>query len=439
MTSDKSQFKKAENLDLGASSKIRQDMSQSNQESSTGYQISAKDSTVQITHNYPPISKKVIDVPLKRILLLSANSDEAEKGRREKEIFEIEAALDRAFLKLRKRDKEIQPLYESPLYPPNIGADNISQELSAVEPYVVDISGTEDSGLEGLTIGKSPKGGKVENANKLIADLFRINAEKIHCVILNRCYIEEQAREISQHINFLIGISQELEEDPIVGFLAEFYYSISIGKSVLQSYELGCGLINRNYHVCKDQFPVLLEKYKIRLEKKLTKLERELDKKPNNVELWESKGSLLNKLGCTEAANAAYEKASALAPENPEIREKQGDILEEAGNYKKAVLAYERALDLEEGDYRVWWKKGKAHVGAGQFSEAVESYSKALNRAPSDIYLIRSEYGYILQKVNKYEESLTQYKKTLQIEPRYRAASYERKWLYKKIYSRKSG
>ncbi len=117
--------------------------------------------------------------------------------------------------------------------------------------------------------------------------------------------------------------------------------------------------------------------------------------------------------------------------------------LEQLEKYEEAVNAYDKALELEQEDYKVWWKKGQALVGEKKYSEAVESYDKALALAvkleqPSpDRYIICREYASLLEKLTKYQKSIVMCKKSLGFEPRYRASSYLKRQVYKKMYSRR--
>jgi tetratricopeptide (TPR) repeat protein len=283
-----------------------------------------------------------------------------------------------------------------------------------------------------------------KNPEKLIAELFRLHSKSIKCIILNGCYSEVQAREIVQHIDFVIGINQDLEHTNVISFLNEFYYHLGSGRTIRDSYDAGYNLLQRQGLEDINLLPTLLEKYHEIKRRELEKCDKKIEKNPTNVELWKKRASLLELLGCAEEANEAYEKASSLAPDDYKIRAEQGDALERSGKHEKAANVYDKALELEPEDYKVWWKKGKALVKVKKYDEARESYDIAVALAvklaqPSpDRYIICREYAYLLEKLGEHQKSIAMYKKSLGFEPKYRVSSYVKRQVYKKMYSGKS-
>ncbi|WP_088893320.1 CHAT domain-containing tetratricopeptide repeat protein [Leptolyngbya ohadii] len=379
----------------------------------------------------------------KTILMLSANPESIDRLRREEEIKTIENALGRATL-ARVKQSRSSTVFDSLLNKLNVRATDLSQELSTIQSSCICISGDED-GIEGLMLGSNFSKSESNHSGKLksIVDFFRLHSERIDCVILNGCYSEEQARGIVQHIEFVIGISRELEHEKVIRFLSEFYYQLSLENTIQSSYSLGYNLLERVDSENTQLLPTLLrrddERKRKRLEEELIDCNKKIEHDQDNVELWRKKASLLKELDRSEEAAQAYERASSLDPNNYKIRVEQGDALERFGKHEKAVNAYDKALELEQEDYKVWWKKGQALAEARQYSEAAKSYDKAVTLKPPspDNYMICREYGCILKKLEQYQNSVNSYKKSLSFEPRYRASSYEKRQVYKKKYFRK--
>ena len=96
-----------------------------------------------------------------------------------------------------------------------------------------------------------------EELDVLIGDFFKIASKNTHCVVLNGCYAENQAREIVQHVEFLIGIDQVLSRDINITFLNEFYYNLGVGVPIELSYEAACNRIRRR-GLDENNLPVLL-------------------------------------------------------------------------------------------------------------------------------------------------------------------------------------
>jgi len=367
---------------------------------------------------------------VKKILMLSANPENTDTSRRRAEIKKVKEALRRA-----KFNTQFE-LHDGQ----DITTTDFSQEIQTIEPYIIDIAGCEN-GIKSLVLEENPDKTPSENSEKIIARSFKLHEKSIECVILNSCYLEKQAREIVQYIPFVIGISQGLSATQILAFLNEFYFYLGSGRTVRDAYEAGC-LDLQKKRVDDAWIPILLNKddeIKHRLlEIRLNSHAEELEKRQDDVELWMEKANLLTELGRAEEVNEAYEKASSLDSNNYEIRIEQGDALEQLGEPEKAIAAYREALVLEDQDYKVWWKKGQALVEVEKHDEAVESYRTALKLKPHspDSYIICREYACLLAKLGQHQESIALYKKSLGFEPNYRVSSYEKKQLYKKMYSR---
>ena len=382
-----------------------------------------------------------VKLAAKKILMLSANPDNPELDRRNEEIREIENALDRATTARSKQGK-YDAIFESPpLGKLHIRATDISQEISTIQPSIICISGNED-GIEKLILESVSTKNKPLNPEKLIADFFHLYSGSIDCIVLNGCYSEEQAREIARHVKCVIGISRDLKHKKIIEFLNEFYYQLNLDNTITiqTSYRISRNRLERIDPEDIQLLPTLLEKEneekRRELEEKLSSCNEKIEKDENNVELWRKKADLLKKIGRSEEADEAYERASLLAPTNYEIRIEQGNALELFGRHEEAVDAYDKALELEKENYTVWWKKGQALVVVEKYDEAVESYEKAVSLEPPspDNYVICREYGSILKKLEQYQKSIILYKKSLGFEPRYRASSYEKRQVYKKMY-----
>ena len=75
-----------------------------------------------------------------------------------------------------------------------------------------------------------------------LSNLFRL-LPNVNCVLLNACYSEEQADAIVTHINYVIGMRQEIRDDAAIAFSKGFYRALGYGFSIEQAYEFGCNAI----------------------------------------------------------------------------------------------------------------------------------------------------------------------------------------------------
>lgn len=62
---------------------------------------------------------------------------------------------------------------------------------------------------------------------------------EVRCVILNACYSAAQAKGISQHIDFVIGMTHAVADDAAIRFSEAFYRGIATGRSVQEAFDLG--------------------------------------------------------------------------------------------------------------------------------------------------------------------------------------------------------
>ncbi|HEY7543537.1 MAG TPA: tetratricopeptide repeat protein, partial [Blastocatellia bacterium] len=78
---------------------------------------------------------------------------------------------------------------------------------------------------------------KVVN-REAISDLFRILKRNIRLVVLNACYSKEQARALTETIDFAIGTSDAIEENAARTFAARLYESLALGYSLKEAFDL---------------------------------------------------------------------------------------------------------------------------------------------------------------------------------------------------------
>ncbi|WNZ44048.1 CHAT domain-containing protein [Leptolyngbya boryana CZ1] len=95
---------------------------------------------------------------------------------------------------------------------------------------------------EGLILEDQTGQAKLVSTEALAA-LFELFADSVECVVLNACYSERQAKVIAQHIPYVIGMNQEIEDRAAIEFAIGFYDALGAGESVEFAYKLGCSAI----------------------------------------------------------------------------------------------------------------------------------------------------------------------------------------------------
>ncbi|MDF5720747.1 MAG: GUN4 domain-containing protein [Rhizonema sp. PD37] len=168
---------------------------------------------------------------MQKILVLAANPIGTSKLRLDEELREIQEALRRA----RKREQ-----FEL-LSVPAVRYRDIQRAFSDNKPQIVHFSG-HGSGEKGLVFEDETGQEKFIDAQAL-SELFELFVEDVKCVLLNACFSEIQANVIAQHIDYVIGMSQEIGDKAAIEFAVGFYDALGGGESVERAYKLGCNAI----------------------------------------------------------------------------------------------------------------------------------------------------------------------------------------------------
>ena len=101
------------------------------------------------------------------------------------------------------------------------------------------------------TATKAPEGLMFEDNNgqaylldsESLAEFFKLFSDRVQCVLLNGCYSETQAEAISQHIEYVIGMSRAIKDQSAIEFAIGFYDAIGAGESIEFAFDLGCSAI----------------------------------------------------------------------------------------------------------------------------------------------------------------------------------------------------
>ncbi|WP_414584655.1 AAA-like domain-containing protein [Scytonema sp. PCC 10023] len=183
----------------------------------------------------------------RKILLLSANPKGTSRLRLDEEMREIEDGLKRA----KKRDDYLIQTAKA------VRHRDIRRAILDYTPHIIHFSG-HGSGEEGLVFEDETGQTKLVDAEAL-AELFQLFANQIECVVLNACYSRYQAQEIARHINYVVGMSQAIQDQAAIEFAVGFYDALGAGKSYEFAYKVGCNAI-RMAGLAQDLIPQLIPK-----------------------------------------------------------------------------------------------------------------------------------------------------------------------------------
>jgi hypothetical protein len=182
---------------------------------------------------YPPPSAAQAPAPQQAsppipILFLSADPTDLARLRLGEEAREIHEKLQLA----RQRDR-FELCQRTSVRP-----EDISQALLDVQPAIVHFSGHGTPAGAICVEGRSGEALPIEAA--ALALLFEQFREQVECVVLNACYSEAQANAIVQHIDYVVGVSQEIDDKAAIAFAVGFYQALGAGRSIEDAYKLGC-------------------------------------------------------------------------------------------------------------------------------------------------------------------------------------------------------
>lgn len=76
-------------------------------------------------------------------------------------------------------------------------------------------------------------------STKTLTDFFALFEKRVVCVVMNACYSEVQAEAINEHIKYVIGMNQAIEDRAAISFSIGFYRALIYDKSIEDSIGFG--------------------------------------------------------------------------------------------------------------------------------------------------------------------------------------------------------
>ena len=166
-----------------------------------------------------------------KILILSANPKDTARLRLDEEVREISEGLKRS----KKRDQFIIEQRWA------VRPRDLRHAFLDVNPKIVHFSG-HGSSKDGLLLENDDGNFQIVEP-KALAGLFELFRDKIECVLLNACYSNNQAQSILQHVNYVIGMNDAIEDKAAIEFSVGFYDAIGSGKPFDLAYKFGCNAL----------------------------------------------------------------------------------------------------------------------------------------------------------------------------------------------------
>lgn len=196
----------------------------------------------------PPNEETIAD--RKTILFLTSSPTDEAKLQLEKEFVRISSSLQEGII-------EYRLVAEWAISP-----QELQHALLKHKPNFVHFSGHGEGGDEftgGIILNDSDAKAKLVSGRAL-KNMFRILSKKIpiEIVLLNSCYSEDQATGICEHIPFVIGMNDSIDDDAAIEFSTGFYRGLAEEEDVEFAFELAVNMIELE-GLEDDNVPVLLK------------------------------------------------------------------------------------------------------------------------------------------------------------------------------------
>jgi hypothetical protein len=190
----------------------------------------------------------MIGTPARTILFLGTNPKASKRLRLDEEVKKIEQGLERS--KRRDQFKIIQKWA--------VTGDDLRRAMLDYEPEIVHFAGhctgagKGDSGRDMVPARREDQGGLAfeddtgqvqQIPGEFLARLFELCADHVKCVVLNACSSEEQADAIARHIDYVVGMRTDIEDEVAIQFAVGFYDALGAGKDYEKAFKFGCSAI----------------------------------------------------------------------------------------------------------------------------------------------------------------------------------------------------
>ncbi|MCL4703890.1 CHAT domain-containing protein [bacterium] len=163
-----------------------------------------------------------------KILFLAANPKDTTQLRLDEEMRSIDLALRQSEF----RDRfDIEQQWA-------VRVSDLQSHLLRYKPDIVHFSGHGSEARE--IILENNAGESQPVSSRALGQLFAVLKDNIRCVVLNACFSASQAEAIAQHIDCVVGMSQEIGDVAALSFASSFYQALGFGRDVKTAFDLGC-------------------------------------------------------------------------------------------------------------------------------------------------------------------------------------------------------
>ena len=160
-----------------------------------------------------------------RILLLSANAWTMSRILVDEEAREISERIHEGSYRDRFE------LHTHPAIRPN----DLQRLLLTYRPHIVHFCGHGSKGQRIILAGPHGRGKAVDQQG--LAGVFALYNNHVRLVLLNACFTREQAKHISEVVDYSIGTARPIGDKASVAFAGAFYRALGFGKSIKDAFD----------------------------------------------------------------------------------------------------------------------------------------------------------------------------------------------------------
>ena len=122
-------------------------------------------------------------------------------------------------------------------------------------PHIVHFTGHGTTDEELLFEGEGGIAKPV--SKKALGHLFAVLKDNLRLVVLNACHSVPQAEAIGEHVDFVIGMDGEIDDEAAATFSKALYRAIAFGRTMREAFKLGIGELLW-HHEAEHEIPQLL-------------------------------------------------------------------------------------------------------------------------------------------------------------------------------------
>ena len=149
-----------------------------------------------------------------------------------------------------------------------------------------------------------------------------------------------------------------------------------------------------------------------RLEEALVSYDKALTLKPDYAEVYNNRGNALKECKCYEEALLSYDKSLALKPDYAEAHNNRATALQELRRFEQALASHDKAIALKPDYVEAHYGRGSTLTNMRRYDDALASFGKALALRPdfAEAWLGR---GTVVTLLRRYDEAFAAYEKAL--------------------------